>query len=135
MTLDDLIKEQRCVLTPNMSARQAVDRLAEFKAFYAPLVDTSNNVIAVLSQSDLLRLLIAGKKTEPLASSVLELAAAGRYVSLRKGDSIAQACKLFLANKLDAILVVDGTGRLQGAVSQMDLMQTLVRADKKDVSA
>jgi len=102
----------------NMFYSEGVHRL--------PLVDSQNNLVAVVSQSDVLHFLNQHQDRPELikdmAKSVGQLdLAPGRVVSVSEQATMADCFAAIVGNHVSGVAIVDDQGRLVGTISASDL--------------
>ncbi|MFF4948763.1 CBS domain-containing protein [Streptomyces chattanoogensis] len=98
-----------------------------------PVVDSDNRVLGVISESDLM-LRQAGEEpgqgpdTKARAMTAEELMSRPA-ITVRAGDSIAEAARTMARHRVERLPVVDEEDRLVGIVTRRDLLQLFLRPD------
>ncbi len=87
-----------------------------------PVVDEDKKVIGIISDFDILKLLINDRVFDPYK---VEDAVIKRFPILRTDDTIGRAQKLAALNRIDNLPVVDNFGGLLGQVSVSDIISYL----------
>ena len=115
-----------------MTVRAATQLMTEKHISGAPVVDTMGKVITVISEGDLLKLSAAGMLEKPVATCLSKLVKTDKLITLTRGADFKDAYKLFLANSVHRIIIIDGSGKLQGIVSRSNILRLLVEGKKEE---
>ncbi len=130
-TLSELIKHEPIHVPPEMSARAALEVMAQHSLGCLVIVDDAIRPLGVLTQSDLLpRVVLPGFDLE---RPIVELMTAGPH-TLSATASAYEAVLEMTTHGVRHLLVVDSHGSLKGVVSERDLF-ALQRVSLRQVRA
>jgi CBS domain-containing protein len=141
------MQTQVVALRPEMSAQDAERLFAEHELTGAPVVDDTNRVLGVVSQSDLVRLDTAPPSTATAGAFFTDIASyadlgalpadesmvrvdalmSHRVLSVAPESPLTEAARLMREHRVHRLLVVDGD-RLCGIVSALDLLIAIEEA-------
>ena len=117
-------------VTLDMTVREAIEKLTSNQISGAPIVDSSQKVVSVVSEGNLLKL-AAGKNLDKKISQVIgQLPKSESLIHLSSASSFIDAYRLFLANSVHRIIIMDANGKLQGIVSRSNVLRILVSTAK-----
>ncbi|HEY1226721.1 MAG TPA: CBS domain-containing protein [Ramlibacter sp.] len=117
-TVGSVMHLQVWTVRPEDTLESAGRGLVEHRLHWAPVVDASGAVLAVLSAWDLLRFAVEGRApTMPVWQ-----ACTYRPVAVAAETPLAQAAQLMRELKLHHLPVLSQDGWLAGVVSSLDLM-------------
>ncbi|HEY1231507.1 MAG TPA: CBS domain-containing protein [Ramlibacter sp.] len=117
-TVGTVMQAQVWTVRPEDTLESAGRGLVEHRLHWAPVVDASGAVLAVLSAWDLLRFSVEGR---PPTMPVWQ-ACTYRPVSVAAGTPVAEAAQLMRELKLHHLPVLSADGGLAGVVSSLDLV-------------
>ena len=117
-TVSSVTHSQAWTVRPEDTLESAGRGLVEHRLHWAPVVDASGEVLAVLSAWDLLRFAVEGR---PATMPVWQ-ACTYRPVSVAPETPVTQAAQLMRELKLHHLPVLSGEGRLVGVISSLDLV-------------
>jgi predicted transcriptional regulator len=111
----------------NMTIKEVAEMFLNLKINGAPVVDQSGVVISVISQSDLIQFLALDAGAKQVNQMLGKLPKPGDVVSVLRTDTFKEVFKQFLLNPVRRIIVVDGSGHLQGLVAKSDLLRAFLQ--------
>jgi predicted transcriptional regulator len=117
-------------VSPDMTVRDAIKLLLKNKIAGAPIVDSSNKVMSVVSEGDLLKLAATQGLDKTIFQCLIRLTRSEKLLTLKKTDSFADAYKKFLTNSVHRLIVVDDMGKLEGIVSRSNVLRVLAGPDQ-----
>ena len=110
-------------IRPDMKVHDVIELLIRYQISGAPVVDTLENVMSVVSEGDLLRLAAQHGLDATIASCLPHLPAIKELVTIQAQQTFLDAYRLFLTHKLHRLIVVDANGRLHGLVTRADILR------------
>ena len=122
-------------ITLEMTVRDSIVMLTQNKVSGAPVVDSSNHVVSVVSEGDLLKLAAAKLLDKKISACLDHLPKANKLISLSVSSSFIEAYRLFLTNSVHRIIIMDAAGKLQGIVSRSNVLRIIVKSGGEVVSA
>ena len=138
MLVRDLMTPDPVTVTPQVSIKEALARLAQLGITSMPVVDGHQRLCGIVSEADLIREIIARDPraqerpvmVEPLyPPHDVEDVYTRSPASVRTDDDVADAVETMTALSAKSLPVVDVRGRLVGVLSRSDVVQALARAD------
>jgi CBS domain-containing protein len=117
-TVSSVMHAQAWTVRPEDTLGSAGRGLVEHRLHWAPVVDASGAVLAVLSAWDLLRFAVEGR---PATMPVWQ-ACTYRPVSVGPETTVAEAAQLMRELKLHHLPVLSAEGQLVGVISSLDLV-------------
>ncbi|MEU1673119.1 CBS domain-containing protein [Streptomyces roseifaciens] len=139
---DDVVRAE-----PDTPFKEVARLLAEHRISGLPVVDARGKVLGVISETDLLTRPAAGPggperrlRLPRLGRAARRSAAKARArtaeqlmtapaVTVRAGDSIAEAARTMARHRVERLPVVDEENRLVGIVTRRELLQVFLRTD------
>lgn len=118
VTVSSRARPQVWTVRPDDTLDSAGRGLVERRLHWAPVVDASGAVIAVLSAWDLLRFAVEGR---PGAMPVWQ-ACTYRPASVAPETPLSEAARVMRELKLHHLPVLSADGRLVGVLSSLDLL-------------
>jgi CBS-domain-containing membrane protein len=112
-------------ITVDMTIKDAIGKVLKHKISGAPVVDSVKNVISVISQGDLMKLAATKGLTATIGTVLQSLPPTNKLITSKKATSFAEIYKMFLAHPVHRIIIVDGSGKLQGIVSRSTVLGAL----------
>jgi len=118
-------------------ALAALDLMIEHGIRHLPVIDAHRRVVGVVGFNDLRAAFpIPLSLTAPPASEdrpeLRELTVSevmsDSPVTIRAGESVEQAAQIMIEKRIGCLPVVDGEGRIEGILSETDLLQALLTA-------
>ena len=107
----------------------ALDILEREKVSGLPVLDESNHVVGILTEKDVLELLIS--KNTDLKSTVGDFMTR-EVICFQENDNVLDVCKFFIRSNIRRVPIVR-EGKLVGIVSRHDIV-TLIREAKSKFS-
>lgn len=111
-------------LTKDMKILDAVDFLLSHRVTSAPVVDSRDRLIGILSEKDCLKLLTMDATEENLSGNV-ENFMSTTVTTCRPKMDIYFAAGIFLGRDFRRLPVVDDDGRLIGAITRFDILRVI----------
>ena len=114
-------------VTQNMTVRDAIVLLTSHKISGAPVVDSMNKVVSVMTEGDALKMAaVPGGMDKTIAKCMDQLCKQDNLVTAKASDSFAEVYKLFLHHAFHRVIIVDSNGKLHGVVSRSNVLRLLV---------
>ena len=111
-------------LQPSIDIWDAVSFLLEHKVTGAPVVDADNNLVGILSETDCLTLLSVGSGDDRPKGTVADFMTSD-VISVSARMDIYYVAGLFLGHTFRRLPVVDGDGKLMGAITRFDVLRSV----------
>lgn len=119
----DIMTQSVVCARPEMPIYDAVRLLAHRRITGMPVVDEDLNLVGVLSEKDVLRMLYATEdSTEQTVSDYMNVGA----VSLDVSDTLIDLCDSLTENVFRRIFITD-EGKLAGVVSRSDVINAILQ--------
>ncbi|WP_427914973.1 CBS domain-containing protein [Ramlibacter sp. MMS24-I3-19] len=118
VTVSSRARPQAWTVRPEDTLESAGRGLVERRLHWAPVVDTSGAVLAVLSAWDLLRFAVEGRP----GSMPVWQACTYRPVSVAPETPLAEASRIMRELKMHHLPVLSSDGRLVAVLSSLDLL-------------
>ncbi len=149
--LKDIISSELICVTPDDTLRAALELMREHRISALPVIDDSKQCVGVISITDFLgitkdlsdELTALSRVSELDHNQMLERFEQANILLERVGDwmsldpvtveisnSIPQAAKIMLQNRVHRLIVVDSKQQLLGVASAMDLLAGFVEESK-----
>lgn len=103
---------------------KAVDFLLDHKVTGAPVVDANGNLVGIITETDLLKLVAEGVRGEPPTDATVAEYMTRDVISVPPTVDIYYIAGMFLANKFRRLPVVD-EGKIVGAITRYDLLRVI----------
>jgi len=103
---------------------QAVDFLLDHKVTGAPVVDAKDNLVGMITETDLLKLVTEGVRGEPPTDATVAEYMTRDVITVPPTVDIYYVAGMFLANKFRRLPVVD-EGKIVGAITRYDLLRVI----------
>lgn len=103
---------------------QAVDFLLDHKVTGAPVVDAKDNLVGIITETDLLKLVTEGVRGEPPTDATVAEYMTRDVITVPPTVDIYYVAGMFLANKFRRLPVVD-EGKIVGAITRYDLLRVI----------
>jgi IMP dehydrogenase len=130
VTVEMMMTTDVKAITQDMSVRDAIILLIKNRISGAPVVDANHQVISVVSEVDLLKIVTQGLD-QPIGHCMSLLVKQPQLITLRRHDTFAEAYKIFSTKTIHRIIVVDDNGRLQGILTRGNVLRILVDLKRK----
>lgn len=121
--VSDFMTKKTITFTPEMNALAAIDILLNNKISGAPVIDTDNQVIGVLSEKDCLRLVLEASYHNDPGKLVRELMSTS-ITAVDPHMSIVDVAEKFINTQFRRFPVVE-KGKLVGQISRRDVLQAI----------
>ena len=119
----DIMTQSVVCARPEMPIYDAIRLLARRRITGMPVVDNELNLVGVLSEKDVLRVLYATEDSvEQTVSDYMNVGA----VSLDVNDTLIDLCDCLTENIFRRVFITD-EGRLAGVVSRSDVINAILR--------
>lgn len=119
----DYMAKDLLTLKPQTDIYEAIRVLLEHKFSGAPVVDTNNNLIGIISEKDCLKLLTKGVDHK-LPSGKVEEFMTKNVLTVTPNMDVYFAAGLFLKNPYRRLPVVEN-GKLVGQISRRDILRAI----------
>jgi len=103
---------------------EAVDFLLDQKVTGAPVVDRTGNLVGIITETDLLKLLTEGVRGEPPTDATVAEYMTRDVITIPPTVDIYYIAGMFLANKFRRLPVVED-GKIVGAITRYDLLRVV----------
>ena len=103
---------------------EAVDFLLENKVTGAPVVDRTENLVGIITETDLLKLVTEGVKGEPPMDATVAEYMTRDVITVPPIVDIYYVAGMFLANDFRRLPVVED-GKIVGAITRYDLLRVV----------
>ncbi|ARF53402.1 CBS domain-containing protein [Streptomyces gilvosporeus] len=128
-----LMVNEVVTVIPQTPFKEVVKLLAVHRISGLPVVDSDDRVLGVISESDLMLRQageVPGQGPDTRANALTAEELMSRpAVTVRAGDSIAEAARTMARHRVERLPVVDDEDRLVGIVTRRDLLQLFLRPD------
>ena len=114
------------VLSPKTHILKAVDFLLDQHVTGAPVVDSDQRLVGIITETDLLKLVTEGIQGEPPTEATVAEYMTTDVITVPPTVDIYYIAGMFLANKFRRLPVVED-GKIVGAITRYDLLR-VVRA-------
>ena len=122
MSVAEVMTPRPRTIRPTDTVEKAIDVLENAEFRHLPVVDDEGALVGILSDRDL----GSRRKREFDAETRVEDLMSGSVVSLTIDAEIGDAVDAMLEQRIGAVPVVDGNGRLRGIVSYVDVLRALL---------
>ncbi|MBF0385278.1 MAG: CBS domain-containing protein [Candidatus Omnitrophica bacterium] len=119
----DIMTSQALSVTPDTPISIAVKLLAIRKISGLPVVDCENNLVGVVSEKDLLGILLNEETAEDKTVSEFMTR---EVSSFSTEDSVDSICQFLLGHNFRRVPIVEG-GKLKGLISRADIITHIWR--------
>ncbi len=113
-------------LSPETQIIEAVDFLLRHQVTGAPVVDSDQRLVGIITETDLLKLVTEGIQGEPPTEATVAEYMTSDVITVPPTVDIYYIAGMFLANKFRRLPVVED-GKIVGAITRYDLLR-VVRA-------
>ncbi len=114
------------VLSPKTHILKAVDFLLDQHVTGAPVVDSDQRLVGIITETDLLKLVTEGIQGEPPTEATVAEYMTSDVITVPPTVDIYYIAGMFLANKFRRLPVVED-GKIVGAITRYDLLR-IIRA-------
>lgn len=111
-------------LGPETQIIKAVDFLLEHQVTGAPVVDSDQRLVGIITETDLLKLVTEGIKGEPPGEATVAEYMTTDVITVPPTVDIYYIAGMFLANKFRRLPVVED-GKVVGAITRYDLLRVI----------
>lgn len=125
VTVEMMMTTDVKAITQDMSVREAIILLLKNRISGAPVLNANHEVVSVVSETDLLKLVTHGLDQQ-IGHCLAHLPKQPQLITLRRQDKFADAYKIFLTKSIHRIIVVDSQGRVQGILTRGNVLRILV---------
>lgn len=129
VTVDMMMTHQVKVITEDMTLREAIILLLKNRISGAPVVNNVQQVVSVVSETDLLKLVIHGLDLT-IRECLPKLARPPHLITLQRHSTFNEAYKIFLSKPIHRIIIVDSSNRIQGILTRGNVLRILVDLKK-----
>jgi CBS domain-containing protein len=111
-------------LNPDTQIIEAVDFLLHHRVTGAPVVDSSGKLVGIITETDLLKLLVEGVEGEPPTEATVAEFMTADVITVPPDVDIYYLAGMFLTNNFRRLPVVDD-GKIVGAITRYDLLRVV----------
>ncbi|MDH3304039.1 MAG: CBS domain-containing protein [Gammaproteobacteria bacterium] len=111
-------------LSPDTRIMEAVDFLLRHRVTGAPVVDSDGELVGIITETDLLKLVTEGVQGEPPTDATVAEYMTRDVVTVPPTVDIYYIAGMFLANKFRRLPVVEN-GKIVGAITRFDLLRVI----------
>ena len=119
-------------VSTEMTVREGILLIVKNKISGAPVVDSAQKVMSVLSEGDLLRLAASVGLDKTIFQCMTRLTKKDKLLTIKKTDLFSEAYKMFLNHPVHRLIVVDDMGRLEGIVSRSNVLRVLANPGSEE---
>jgi len=112
------------VLSPKTHILKAVDFLLDQHVTGAPVVDSDERLVGIITETDLLKLVTEGIQGEPPTEATVAEYMTSDVITVPPTVDIYYIAGMFLANKFRRLPVVED-GKIVGAITRYDLLRII----------
>lgn len=130
MTVSKWMTSGVVAVAPNEPLFAALERMAEDQIRHV-LVLEGERLVGILSNRDVVRATLANpeRKLDLHGTTVAQVMTPAPLHTVRPEDSLARAAETFLYNKVNALPVVDATGKVLGILTSEDVLRAVFLAE------
>lgn len=118
----NIMSKRLVYLTQNMSLREAAAVIYREFIRAAPIIDENNNLIGLLTSSDIARCLSEGR-----IDITVKEAATRKPVTINLNEDILEAMDKMRRSSIGRLIVVDNNGKPIGIVTRTDLLSRIIK--------
>ena len=124
ITAKEIMTEGVMTAKKNSSVIEVIDTLLENKISGLPVTDDDNNLIAIITEKDLLNTLFL---EDIDVTNTIEPYLSNKVISFNVNDSIYEICGYFLEHNIRRVPIVQD-GKLMGVISRRDILRIVLKA-------
>ena len=109
---------------PDMQIMKAVDYLLRHRVTGVPVVDSNGNLLGIITETDLLKLVTEGIQGQPPTEAIVAEYMTTDVVTVPPTMDIYYVAGIFLKNKFRRLPVVED-GKIVGAITRFDLLRVV----------
>ena len=109
---------------PDMQIMKAVDYLLRHRVTGVPVVDSDGNLLGIITETDLLKLVTEGIQGQPPTGATVAEYMSTDVVTVPPTMDIYFVAGIFLKNKFRRLPVVED-GKIVGAITRFDLLRVV----------
>jgi CBS domain-containing protein len=109
---------------PDMQIMKAVDYLLRHRVTGVPVVDSNGNLLGIITETDLLKLVTEGIQGQPPTEATVAEYMSTDVVTVPPTMDIYYVAGIFLKNKFRRLPVVED-GKIVGAITRFDLLRVV----------
>ena len=109
---------------PDMQIMKAVDYLLRHRVTGVPVVDSNGNLLGIITETDLLKLVTEGIQGQPPIEATVAEYMSTDVVTVPPTMDIYYVAGIFLKNKFRRLPVVED-GKIVGAITRFDLLRVV----------
>jgi len=103
---------------------KAVDFLLDNQVTGAPVVDPERNLVGIITETDLLKLVTEGVRGEPPTNATVAEYMTRNVITVPPTVDVYYVAGMFLANRFRRLPVVED-GKIVGAITRYDLLRVI----------
>ncbi|MEM0232060.1 MAG: CBS domain-containing protein, partial [Candidatus Methanomethyliaceae archaeon] len=121
-SVKNIMSKRLVYLTPNMSLREAAAIIYREFIRAAPIIDENNNLIGLLTSSDIAKCLSEGK-----IDITVKEAATRKPVTINLNEDILEAMNKMRKSSIGRLIVIDENGKPIGIITRTDLLSRIIK--------
>ncbi len=126
LKVSEVMTKDPRVITSSMSMEDVLEMFREARISGAPVLD-GTRIVGVVSIQDLITSLRKADLQAPATSYMT-----AKLISVKPGDPVIEALKLFVSTSVGRLVVVDDEGNLTGILTKGDITAGLLRGLQKE---
>ena len=127
--VENIMTSEVFAIPLSMTVREAIKLLISNRISGAPVVDSMNHVVSVMTEGDGLKLAAVYGLDKQIAVCADRLPKQNKLITAKITDSFTDVYKTFLSYPVHRVVVVDDNGNLKGIVSRSNVLRVLVESD------
>lgn len=134
LSAKDLMVTNVVTFTKNTRVSEAIIKLARYQVSGAPVVNGSNQVIGMFTESDILRYFNVHPRQD-LSILNVPIVYTEKVITASEDTPLYLMQKTLIEEGFRAIPIVDQTNKLKGIVARRDIMKYIFVANKQMIKA
>lgn len=133
MLINDMMSQPVITVLESTTVGEALETLKRQKVRHLPVVDFSQTLLGIVSESDLVKVFPIGKDLSTFEINLLSRTAVSKVMKLKpftisSDKLIEEAALIMRTEKIGCLPVTDYTGKLIGIITKNDIMDALMSA-------
>lgn len=121
--IEQVMVSRPLTIQPEMTMRNALDIFRTSRISGAPVVDSNNDLVGVISMEDLIVCLLASDMDAPVSKYMTT-----KLITVKSSDPVVEALKLFVTRGIGRLPVVNQDGKMVGVLTKGDITRGLLKA-------